>query len=102
MTSIGSGLFRLFLASLVVLHHSFPLRLGAWAVYAFFILSGFWICQMWFRKYSQTRTPFLTFLVSRWWRLAPVYMVCTGLSVVSALLLHRRALCSSRTILNGG
>jgi peptidoglycan/LPS O-acetylase OafA/YrhL len=43
---------------------------------------------MWFRKYSQTRTPFLTFLVSRWWRLAPVYMVCTGLSVVSALLLH--------------
>src|ERR1700693_2981461 len=28
MTTIGSGLFRLFLAAVVVVHHSFPLRLG--------------------------------------------------------------------------
>jgi peptidoglycan/LPS O-acetylase OafA/YrhL len=46
MTKIGSGLFRLFLAFAVVLHHSFPLRLGAWAVDVFFILSGYWISRL--------------------------------------------------------
>jgi peptidoglycan/LPS O-acetylase OafA/YrhL len=88
MTTIGPGLFRLFLSYLVVLHHSFPLRLGAWAVYVFFILSGFWICRMWRRRYIHTRTPYLTFVVSRWWRLAPIFLVCTGLGVASNLFLQ--------------
>jgi peptidoglycan/LPS O-acetylase OafA/YrhL len=88
MSTIGSGLFRLFLAAVVVVHHSFPLRLGAWAVYAFFILSGFWICQMWRHRYAHTHNPLLTFLVSRWWRLAPVFLVCTALSVASSFLLN--------------
>jgi peptidoglycan/LPS O-acetylase OafA/YrhL len=88
MMTIGSGVFRLFLAAIVVVHHSFPLRLGAWAVYTFFILSGFWISQMWQQRYARTRNPLLTFLVSRWWRLAPVFLVCTILSVVSSFLLH--------------
>jgi peptidoglycan/LPS O-acetylase OafA/YrhL len=87
MMTIGSGLFRLFLAAVVVVHHSFPLRLGAWAVYVFFILSGFWISQMWQQRYAHTHNPLLTFIVSRWWRLAPLFLVCTALSVVSNLLL---------------
>jgi peptidoglycan/LPS O-acetylase OafA/YrhL len=88
MTTIGPGIFRLFLSYLVVLHHSFPLRLGAWAVYVFFILSGFWICRMWRRRYAHTRNPYLTFVVSRWWRLAPIFLVCTILGVVSSVLLQ--------------
>ena len=88
MMTIGPGLFRLFLSYLVVLHHSFPLRLGAWAVYVFFILSGFWICRMWRRRYLKTQQPFMTFVISRWWRLAPVFIVCTCLGVVSSLLLR--------------
>ncbi len=39
----GPGYFRLFLAALVFLHHSSRLHLGTFAVYIFFILSGYWI-----------------------------------------------------------
>ncbi len=88
MTKLGPGFFRLFLSFVVVFHHSFPLRLGAWAVYVFFILSGYWICRMWRQRYVLTRHPFLTFMVSRWWRLAPVFLICTVLSVCSGFLLH--------------
>jgi peptidoglycan/LPS O-acetylase OafA/YrhL len=88
MTLLGPGMFRLLLSLLVVFHHSFPLRLGTWAVYVFFILSGFWICRMWRRRYARTQNPHLTFLVSRWWRLAPTFLACTALSVISAHLLR--------------
>jgi peptidoglycan/LPS O-acetylase OafA/YrhL len=88
MTKFGSGLFRLLLASAVVFHHSFPLRLGAWAVYVFFFLSGYWISRLWRQRYTNTRNPLLTFLVSRWWRLAPVFFLCTCLSVASNFLLN--------------
>jgi peptidoglycan/LPS O-acetylase OafA/YrhL len=84
---MGPGFFRLFLSFVVVLHHSFPLRLGAWAVYAFFILSGFWISQMWRQRYAYTHDPLWTFIVSRWWRLVPLFLVCTALSVISNSLL---------------
>ena len=76
------GVFRFLLALLVVLHHSTPLRLGAWAVYVFFILSGYWIARTWDERYRWTRTPRLTFLVSRWWRLAPVFFVCLAAAAV--------------------
>jgi peptidoglycan/LPS O-acetylase OafA/YrhL len=88
MITIGPGLFRLFLSYLVVLHHSFPLRLGAWAVYVFFILSGFWICRMWRRRYAHTRNPYFTFVVSRWCRLAPIFLVCTCLGLASSFFLQ--------------
>lgn len=68
------GVFRLFLSMLVVLHHSFPLRLGAWAVGMFFVLSGFWISRMWRLKYSRARAPIRSFYISRWWRLMPVFL----------------------------
>src|ERR1700693_4149463 len=87
MTKMGPGFFRLFLSFVVVFHHSFPLRLGAWGVYVFFILSGFWICRMWRQRYAQTHHPLLTFMVSRWWRLAPVFLICTVLSVASSFFL---------------
>ena len=85
---LGPGAFRLFLASVVVVHHSFPFRAGSWAVYVFFILSGYWITKMWHSRYSQTRNSYLTFLVSRWWRLAPVFFVCTILGLLSSFLLR--------------
>lgn len=68
------GLFRLFLAFVVVIHHSFPLRLGAWAVAMFFILSGFWISRMWRASYSRKPSPYRTFVISRWWRIAPLFV----------------------------
>ena len=88
MSKFGSGFFRLFLACLVVLNHSSPLRLGSWAVYVFFILSGYWICRLWRRQYAQTHRPLLTFLVSRWWRLTPVFLVCTCIGLGSSFVLQ--------------
>ena len=84
---LGPGLVRFLLAFTVVVHHSFPLRMGAWAVYAFFILSGYWIARMWHEKYANTRQAPLTFLYSRWCRLAPVFFVSLALVFVSSSLI---------------
>jgi peptidoglycan/LPS O-acetylase OafA/YrhL len=88
---LSPGSVRLFLALVVVIHHSLPFRAGSWAVDVFFILSGYWITRMWKGHYSRTKTSYFTFLASRWWRLLPVFLVCTGLGVGSAYLLHSAA-----------
>ena len=79
---LGPGAFRLLLAFIVVVHHSTPLRMGALAVYLFYILSGYWIAKMWDERYARSRNPLLTFYVSRWWRLAPVFLLCAALGLV--------------------
>jgi peptidoglycan/LPS O-acetylase OafA/YrhL len=94
---LGPGGFRLFLALVVVVHHSFAFRAGPWAVYVFFILSGYWITQMWHNRYVQTRNSYFTFLVSRWWRLAPVFFLCIVLGFWSGALTHDNAVLSLST-----
>ncbi|EMI56478.1 acyltransferase family protein [Rhodopirellula sallentina] len=89
MSSMQPGTFRLFLALLVVIHHSFPLRLGAWAVGMFFALSGFWISRMWRRKYAKLDAPYTEFLASRWWRLAPVFLTVHLIAVILTLSGYR-------------
>lgn len=84
---LGPGAFRLFLSAVVVLAHLSPLALGAWAVDVFFVLSGYWVSAMWTERYSRTRAPYLTFVVSRFWRLWPLYITCTAL--VLALIYSR-------------
>ncbi len=84
----GPGAFRLLLALIVVAHHTTPLRLGAWAVYVFFILSGYWIARMWDEKYQRTRAPSFTFLISRWWRLAPVLFTTLAITIGGSRLQH--------------
>jgi peptidoglycan/LPS O-acetylase OafA/YrhL len=86
----GPGLYRLVLASMVVVQHFSRLHLGLWAVYTFFILSGYWIALMYRKKYRHTKRAVLTFWLSRYLRLLPVYLVCS----VLALLAYR--LCSPR------
>lgn len=78
------GFLRFLLAFVVVVHHSVPLRMGAWAVYVFFILSGYWIARIWEEKYAKAQFAPLTFLCSRWWRLAPVFFVSLALAFVSS------------------
>lgn len=79
-------MLRLYLAALVVLDHLGVFGLGVLSVYLFFILSGFWITSVWHRVYLQCRAPYLTFLISRFWRLFPLYFICIGLMMgVSAL-----------------
>jgi peptidoglycan/LPS O-acetylase OafA/YrhL len=83
---MGPGLFRLLLATVVVVFHYCSLSLGHAAVYLFFVLSGYWVRQMWERKYSHTRNPYLTFAISRAWRIAPVFLLCSALACVMVWL----------------
>jgi len=74
---VQPGLFRLLLASAVLVSHFTPLKYGTPAVALFFVLSGYWISMMWRQKYRRTRLPYLTFVVSRFWRLLPVFILAS-------------------------
>jgi peptidoglycan/LPS O-acetylase OafA/YrhL len=76
----GPGFFRLFLALAVFVHHTTRFAIGPSAVYIFFCLSGYWIYKMYIYRYSKTRQPFLTYAVSRLWRLLPTFWLVTFLT----------------------
>jgi peptidoglycan/LPS O-acetylase OafA/YrhL len=80
------GILRLYLASAVVWEHLMGGGLGTLSVYVFFVLSGYWIGLLWKVKYSRCRRPYLVFMISRFWRLWPVYIV----NVLLAILCHWR------------
>ena len=76
----GPGFFRLALALIVFADHATRLSLGLSAVLLFFMLSGYWIQKMWTGRYAHTRQTYLTYLVSRFWRLLPAFLVCSALA----------------------
>jgi peptidoglycan/LPS O-acetylase OafA/YrhL len=84
------GAFRFILASAVFLHHTTNFNLGMAAVLLFFVLSGYWVAKMWSETYSRTHAAYFTYLVSRGWRLVPVFALCSAISW--ALLFMRGAL----------
>ena len=75
------GAFRLWLAMLVFVHHFSSLALGSGAVDVFFVLSGVWIERMWQERYRHTRSPYVTYLVSRIWRLAPAMLLASAITL---------------------
>src|SRR5579864_3932671 len=70
---LAPGAFRLVLAVTVFVGHVLPISVGAAAVHLFFALSGYWIYQMWHAEYASLERPYSTFVVSRAWRLLPVF-----------------------------
>ncbi|NIE68197.1 acyltransferase [Burkholderia sp. Ax-1719] len=74
---MAPGTLRFLLATLVVVFHYTSFGIGHMPVYLFFALSGYWVFTMWQNKYSATREPYTTFIVSRVWRLAPVFLLCS-------------------------
>ncbi len=72
---LAPGLFRILLAYVVFVNHTIGIRLGSTAVYLFFCLSGFWVYQMWHKEYLVTDRPYVNFVISRFWRLIPIYYV---------------------------
>ena len=76
----GPGLFRFVLALLVFLNHASRLDVGFAAVLIFFTLSGYWIFNMWTERYSKARDPYVTFIVSRVWRLFPAFLLCSAIA----------------------
>lgn len=79
---LGPGVFRLILANFVVASHLSKWNLGEPAVFVFFILSGFWVSQMYLRKYSRYEHPLRSFYLSRFLRVWPVYAVAVTLSIL--------------------
>jgi len=78
---VEPGAFRLVLALVVFVHHLSSFSMGAYAVYVFFVLSGFWLHSMWVERYSRTRQPYLTYLVSRVWRLSPTMLLVSAITI---------------------
>jgi len=72
----------MFLATLVVLGHTSRIWLAHWAVFVFFILSGYWIAKIYAEDYEETRSPILTFYASRYLRLAPAFIACVAIDLV--------------------
>jgi peptidoglycan/LPS O-acetylase OafA/YrhL len=78
----GPGLFRLFLALVVFAHHCTRFAVGTSAVFVFFGLSGFWVYKMYMGRYRLTRQPYLTYMVSRAWRLLPSFWLISMLAML--------------------
>lgn len=81
------GIFRFFLATLVVLFHGskyFPY--GDFAVNTFFILSGYWIFRMYDEFYGQQKNPYHKFIMSRIFRIFPLYYFCTFLALIVTII----------------
>ncbi|MGD9544010.1 MAG: acyltransferase family protein [Methylocystis sp.] len=74
------GALRLTLAFAVFLHHTTSFNLGMSAVLVFFVLSGYWVAAMWKKTYSKTASAYFTYLVSRVWRIAPVFALCSAIT----------------------
>ncbi|AVR45270.1 hypothetical protein C7S20_08325 [Christiangramia fulva] len=80
---ISPGTFRFLLAFIVVIYHAVSfLTIGHFAVYVFFVLSGYWIVKMFTEKYSKFRNPVRTYLISRIWRIFPVYLAILGFTLL--------------------
>jgi peptidoglycan/LPS O-acetylase OafA/YrhL len=86
---MNPGAFRMVLAALVAFAHTAGPFVGRPAVYVFFVLSGYWITRMWQERYAHTRAPYFTFVVSRVWRLLPIYWLCYVIALVVAWGTHR-------------
>ncbi|WP_233869150.1 acyltransferase family protein [Paraburkholderia adhaesiva] len=86
---MAPGAFRFLLASVVVVFHYTSFGIGHAPVYLFFALSGYWVHVMWQHKYAATRDPYVTFVVSRAWRLAPVFLLCSLLALAIVDVLPR-------------
>lgn len=83
---IKPGLFRLLLALTVVVFHKIPyIPFGNSAVPIFFILSGYWIFNMYDNYYSKQKHAYWLFMLSRCLRLLPLYYLLT---LIVVLIMH--------------
>lgn len=84
------GLLRLLLAFAVVIAHSAPLYgfvgIGAQAVPAFFIISGFYMNLVLATRYLRTRNGIRKFYFNRFIRLFPIYWVTVIIVLMLAMI----------------
>jgi len=77
---VAPGAFRMALAGAVFLHHTTIFNIGMSAVLVFFVLSGYWVARMWTHDYVNTIAPYYTYLISRIWRVIPVFALASVFS----------------------
>lgn len=84
------GLFRLLLASIVVLSHFSKLAIGTMSVELFFSLSGYWIYRMYDAKYRLAKLSGPLFIASRLLRLLPAFLLFNTAAILLHLVWHDR------------
>ncbi len=62
------------------------IALGGAAVALLFGLGGFWIHRMWNGRYPSAKHPYQTFLISRIWRLLPIFALFSVATIAVELL----------------
>jgi peptidoglycan/LPS O-acetylase OafA/YrhL len=83
--ALGPGKFRVLLAVLVVFSHLSFVEIGRPAVFAFFMLSGYWVLRMYQQKYA-TSGPVWIFYLSRFLRIWPAFASAFLLAFVAFAL----------------
>jgi peptidoglycan/LPS O-acetylase OafA/YrhL len=78
------GAFRLLLALAVVLNHLTLVQSGRGAVLLFFVLSGYWVTDLWLRTAGPNRLA--TFYLNRALRIWPLYL---AVAMIAAVALDR-------------
>jgi len=77
------GAFRFALALLVVAGHlRQPIWLGAWAVFAFYTLSGYLMCLVLNERYGFSRRGFGAYALNRFLRIHPPYWLACAFTLV--------------------
>jgi peptidoglycan/LPS O-acetylase OafA/YrhL len=77
------GLFRMMLATAVLVNHLTVLQIGRGAVMLFFVLSGYWVSALWAKTGGPNRVA--TFFLNRVLRIWPLYF---AVMIVCAALAH--------------
>jgi peptidoglycan/LPS O-acetylase OafA/YrhL len=82
------GFYRAFLAITVVLLHLYGIpRIGNYAVFTFFILSGFLMTTIMQEQYGYSTTGRIKFAINRALRLYPVYYFSIALTIVLIIII---------------
>ena len=82
------GIFRTLLALAVVVDHLGGVHgMGTYAVFGFYVLSGYLMTMVLHRTYGYSISGFSRYALNRWLRIFPIYYIAIGLSGVLVWLL---------------
>lgn len=92
------GTYRTVLALLVVLLHLGGLPvIGSYAVFGFYILSGYLMTLIMHKNYGYTKTGFVKYALNRFLRIYPIYWVSCILTIILILWLGDNAVANYKS-----
>jgi len=97
--NVGLGTWRFFLAFLVVISHLWYDMIqgpSGYAVWGFYVLSGYLMTLVLTTKYGTTREGITAYAVNRFLRIYPPYIVAVALALVSLVILRNYAVDPSK------